>query len=99
MTMPRSRVWLLALILAACGGASQRPGEEMIGPMTALRDEMCACKDRECADRVKKKHDALEEEGRVKYGEVSALPKDVLDQLIALDAQLRACKSRHEPEP
>jgi hypothetical protein len=89
-------VWLVALILVGCGGAP-RPGEEMIGPMKALKDEMCACQNRECADRVKRKHDALEEEGAKKYGDTSSLPKDVLDQLVALDAQLRTCKSRLEP--
>lgn len=44
-------VLAMVLGLGACGGKA----DEAIGKMKALKDEMCACKDKACADKVTEK--------------------------------------------
>lgn len=84
-------VTLVFLAVAACGKDKQ-PGEELIPELRAIKDEMCACPDASCADKVAIKHQALEEKAKRVYNNVSELPKDVINQLVPLDAELRTCR-------
>ena len=84
--------------LAACGKDKQ-PGEELIPELRAIKDEMCACPDAACADKVAVKHKALEEKAERVYNKVSELPKDVINQLVPLDAELRTCRDRLRSTP
>jgi hypothetical protein len=54
----------LSFALAGCGGDSMEADAERF---VKLADEVCACKDAACAENVKKKWDALEDELDKKY--------------------------------
>lgn len=82
----------LAFVAVAACGKDKKPGEELIPELRAIRDEMCACKDAPCAEAVAAKHKALEERAERVYHKVSELPKDVINQLVPLDAELRTCQ-------
>jgi len=90
--MKRTLTILCLLVLAACG-KEKKPGEELIPELRAIKDEMCACKDAACADAVAAKHKELEERAERVYNKVSELPKDVINQLVPLDAELRSCRN------
>ena len=68
------------------------PGEELIPELRAIKDEMCKCPDAACAEQVAAKHKALEEKAERVYNKVSELPKDIINQLVPLDAELRTCQ-------
>ena len=88
-------VTLALLALTACG-KDKKPGEELIPELAAIKDEMCACTDAACAEAVHTKHKELEERAERVYNKVSELPKDVINQLVPLDAELRACQRKLE---
>jgi hypothetical protein len=90
-------VTLAFLALTACG-KDKKPGEELIPELAAIKDEMCACPDAGCADKVAAKHKELEERAERVYNKVSELPKDVINQLVPLDAELRACQRKLQTE-
>lgn len=84
-------VTLSFVALSACGKDKQ-PGAELVPELRAIKDEMCNCKDAACAEAVAAKHKALEEKAERVYNKVSELPKDVINQLVPLDAELRTCQ-------
>jgi hypothetical protein len=88
---------LLAFVALAACGKDKKPGEELIPELRAIKDEMCACKDAPCAEAVAAKHKALEEKAERIYNKVSELPKDVINQLVPLDAELRSCQKALAP--
>jgi hypothetical protein len=48
-----ARVWVVVLMIG-CGGkqAPAKPEVDAVSSMTAIADEMCACTDNACVDRV-----------------------------------------------
>lgn len=94
--MKLAAVILSFVALAACGKDKQ-PGEELIPELRAIKDEMCTCTDAACAEKVAAKHRALEERAERVYNKVSELPKEVINQLVPLDAELRTCQRQLLP--
>ena len=90
-------VLALAFVALAACGKDKQPGEELIPQLRAIKDEMCACKDAACAEAVAVKHKELEERAERVYHKVSELPKDVINQLVPLDAELRTCQRQLLP--
>jgi hypothetical protein len=88
----KTLLFTLALVTLAACGKDKKPGEELIPELRAIKDEMCACKDAPCAEAVAAKHKSLEEKAERVYHKVSELPKDVINQLVPLDAELRSCQ-------
>lgn len=68
--------WLV-LLMVACGGAKSS------GPVEDLRDKMCACKDKACADAVEK--------------ELRTLKVDVTDDVAQQLAAAAECASKLAP--
>lgn len=91
--MPTALGVLLLLALAACGG-ERKPGEDMIAELTRLRDEMCACPDRACADDVDARRAELAASATRRYGELRTLPKEVVNRLVVIDQEMRACRDK-----
>jgi len=85
----RSRILALSLTIA-CGGY-QQPGSELVGELTTIKTEMCACRDHACSQRVKADYDALEQRGAQRYDSMDEIPPDVRTRLTTLDGELRAC--------
>lgn len=73
------------LLVAACGGSGSDTAQ-----MRAMRDEMCACKDKSCTEAVEKKHAAWSQSLRTKYahGEHGL---QIPDDLAAIAQQSDAC--------
>jgi hypothetical protein len=86
-----------AFLLAACGKDKQ-PGEELVPQLRAIKDEMCACPDAACAEKVAAKHQELEDRAKRVYNKISELPKEIINQLVPLDAELRACREKLEAQ-
>jgi hypothetical protein len=78
--------------LAGCGGDSlDADVEKFVG----LADEVCACKDVPCAEKVKERWDKLENEMDEKYKGKKDLDKDKLkaaeDKVEAAEARAKEC--------
>jgi hypothetical protein len=87
---------LLLVALAACGDDS-KPGDELVRDMADLMNEMCACKDRPCADAVVAKKKKIEERARLVYKEIKNLPKENINRVVLLNNQLERCREQAAP--
>jgi hypothetical protein len=82
---------LVAFALAGCGG---KKGEEFVGKLEAIKKELCACKDMECAEKVKEKMDKLEEEFEKKFKSEKDVDKSVMEKLEKIDDEMDACRDK-----
>jgi hypothetical protein len=71
----------LALGVAACGGGDK-------GKMNKIKDDMCACKDRACVDKVEKDNEAFVKSLGEKYKDEKDVPKD----LLAIGEEIDKCE-------
>jgi len=91
-----TRLALLLVVLAACG-KDARPGDEIIARLADLTNEMCACKDRACADAVAVEHRALQDRARTVYRSLTNLPKENVNRIVLLNNQLERCRNKVAP--
>jgi len=90
--------FLLALaLLAGCNHA--KPGDEIIGELADLMNEMCACKDTTCADAVSVKHAALQQRAQTIYKSMASFPKENVNRIVLLDKQLKRCRDATSNAP
>jgi hypothetical protein len=83
--MRKFLVATLLLGLGACGG-----GSELEKKMKKSRDDMCACKDKACADKVQEEYKAWTNEAR--KGEKP--DKSTLEALDKIDSEYKACRRK-----
>lgn len=76
---------LLGFGLGACGG-----GSELENKMKKSRDDMCACTDKACADKVQEEYKAWTKEAR--KGEKP--DKATMEKLDAMDQEFKACRRK-----
>ena len=76
----------LSLALAACGG---KPGEEFVGKLSKLKDEMCACKDKACAEKVSKEmSDWAEKASKTKAS------KEQEEEAMKIALEMASCQAK-----
>lgn len=63
--LPLAALASLALSLTACKD-----------PLEAFADDVCACKDKECIDKVVKDYETKAPETKAKLGEIDKLPEN-----------------------
>ena len=83
--MRKILVATLLLGLGACGG-----GSELEKKMKKSRDDMCACQNKECADKVQEEYKAWTTEAR--KGEKP--DKDTMEKLDKIDSEYKACRRK-----
>jgi Tfp pilus assembly protein PilP len=76
---------LLGLGLVACGG-----GSDLENKMKKSRDDMCACTDKTCVDKVQEDYKAWTKEAR----KGDKPDKGTLEKLEALDQEYKACRRK-----
>jgi hypothetical protein len=89
--------WLLGLALVAACGSDGKPGDDLVRDLADLMNEMCACKDRACADAVVAKKRKVEERARTVYKEIQNLPKENINKVVLLNSQLERCREQAAP--
>jgi hypothetical protein len=90
------RVLATLLLVAACG-SDGKPGDDLVRDLADLMNEMCACKDRTCADVVVAKKQKVEERARAVYKEIQNLPKENINKIVLLNTQLERCHEQAAP--
>jgi hypothetical protein len=90
------RLLLGVALLAACGSEG-KPGDDLVRDLADLMNEMCACKDRTCADAVVAKKQKVEERARAVYKEIQNLPKENINKIVLLNTQLERCHEQAAP--
>lgn len=84
------------VFLAACGKkGGDSPGDKIIAEYGALKDELCKCADKACADGVKAKADALEERAGKEIGKPT---KEQEAKFEKIEDELNACAKKHGGE-
>jgi hypothetical protein len=91
------RKLLLTLALLAACGKDGKPGDDLVRDLADLMNEMCACKDRPCADAVVAKKHKVEERARTVYKEIQNLPKENINKVVLLNNQLERCREQAAP--
>jgi hypothetical protein len=66
-------------------------GGSMGGKLRAYKDQMCACKDRACAEKVQEEAKAW---GRTVEEEARKLPKDEQQAIDEIDEEMQACERK-----
>jgi hypothetical protein len=66
--------WLLVAAVLAAGCKSE--AERSMAELAALRDKMCACQDRSCADTVNEKVGAFFKRDRARFDSMSGAEKE-----------------------
>ncbi len=74
--------------VAACGGGGEA------GKMQKLKDEACACKDKDCYDKVKSKWDDMENDLQKKYPKKNDAPKDLQEAYKKNRKAMRECRDK-----
>ena len=79
--------WMIAalLVVAACG---KTDSDASLSELTALRDKMCACTDRACADAVNADVGAFFKKDRARF---DSMPPDKKQQSKKLEDEQYAC--------
>ena len=93
----RTRLLAAALVVLAACGSEGKPGDDLVRDLADLMNEMCACKDRACADAVVAKKKKVEERARAVYKEIKNLPKDNINRVVLLNNQLERCHEQAAP--
>ena len=82
------------MFLAACGKkGGESAGDKIITEYGALKDKLCACADKECADKVKAESDALEERAGKEIGKPT---KDQEARFEKIEDEVNACAKKFE---
>ena len=85
----RSLMVVLSLALGfsiGCGGKSGLEGE-----VEGWKDKMCACKDKECAEKT---YDDYKEWRRGKKGEAKDMSKDDMGKIMTIERELKDCRDK-----
>lgn len=77
----------MVFLFVACGGDFAKDGEK-------IADEMCACKDSACADKVKEKWVALGKKAREEFKEKEDVPKDLMEKMDKIEKRYRDCRDK-----
>jgi hypothetical protein len=82
----KRRVLIAAvLMVAACGNKKDDPS---LVELASLRDKMCACKDKGCADAVNSEVDAFLKRDRARF---DSMPPDTKQQSAKLEDEQYQC--------
>ncbi len=82
----------LISFLMACGSASK--DNQLAADAKAVADEMCACKDDACADKVKEKRKALRDKARGMYAKKEDVATDLLEKMKVQDKRFGECNMK-----
>lgn len=90
--MVRSLAIVLGMAVMGCGGKGGDRFDEILAELAKFRDEMCACKDAACVDKVSEARLAYKKTMRDKL-EKNAKPSAEQDKKgKAIEAELQACR-------
>lgn len=81
---------LLAFGIGACGGGA----DEWKGKYQKIIDEMCACKDEACADKVNESRKTLRKEFKEAFKDKKEEAKKIGEEMQDLDKKYRECRDK-----
>lgn len=83
-------VAVFALVLG-CGKKS--PEDNVLAEYTKMKDNVCACTDKDCAMRAKAQADAIEQRARE---DIKNPSKDTQDKFETIEKQINECAHKFE---
>ncbi|HEU4733699.1 MAG TPA: hypothetical protein VFT22_37655, partial [Kofleriaceae bacterium] len=90
--MMRAPLILLVCLGAATTACKKEGAGDAIAKMSELKDKMCACKDKACADQVAQEMTRWGTEH--KAGEASKLSEEDQKKLVALTEDMTKCMTK-----
>jgi hypothetical protein len=90
-------VWLLVLVLAACGGGKKDKFDAAVAEMDAIATKMCACKDADCTSKVQAELLELRKTFKDRFGKDKP-SADQDKQGRAAEERLRTCRTKASGE-
>ncbi len=88
--MIRAIVMSLSLAGLMFGGAACGGGDDIVSDAQKLADEVCACKDQACLDKV----DAKADEMKKKYKKTDKPSEEVMKKLMEIGKKVDECEDR-----
>ena|SRR5215813_2836543 len=87
-------VFVLGALLLV-GGCKDK-FEKAVSEMEGFKDKLCACKDKACADGVKKEMDEWEKGMAEKFSKDEKPPEKMMEKVDKIESEMRTCAKKFE---
>jgi hypothetical protein len=86
------RTAMIVACVVSVLGCSKSKIDQALGELGDLKDKMCKCEDRECAEKVHDEYNRLGDKYRDLFEKDKDVPKDKLDKADELGKELKKCR-------
>jgi len=97
--MIKSIALTFTMVLGVClglGACGKSKADELMSEATSIKNELCACKDAACVEKVKEKGDKFEDKLQSTWKSEKDAPKDFVEKYEKLEDEMRACRDKIE---